>query len=98
MSFIKLEQLLNKSVKKAGITDHLDSAKILVEFSEVAKKVFGESIMKKIKPLNLKNGTLSIACLSSVLGEKLKAQERKVLEELNRPYREKVVERLRFLA
>ena len=97
MTFVKLEQLLPKSVKKADITNQLDSAKILVEFNEVAKKVFGESIMKKIKPLYLKNGTLSVACLSSVLGERLKNQERKVLAELNRPYREKVVERLRFL-
>jgi len=97
MTFVKLENLLDKSIKKAGIGKQLDSSKILDEFNQVGQKVFGEATMKKIKPLYLKNNTLSVACLSSVLAERLKSQERRVLEELNRPYKEKVVERLRFL-
>lgn len=97
MTFVKLEQLLPKSIKKAGISHQLDSLKILEEFNKVAKKIFGEEVMKKIKPLYLKNGTLSIACLSSVLGERLKSQEKRVLAELNRPYKKEMVERLRFL-
>lgn len=97
MTFVKVGHLLPKSIKKAGIASQLDSVKILEEFNQVAKKVFGPEVMKKIKPLYLKNGTLAVACLSSVLGEKLKSQEKRVLVELNRPYKENVVERLRFL-
>lgn len=97
MTFVKVNKLLDKSVDKAGIQSDLDSAKILIEFSSIAQKVFGQAVMKKIKPLYLKKGTLTLACLSSVLADKLKKQERKILEELNRPYREKVVEKLRFL-
>lgn len=97
MSFVKLENLLDRSVKKAGLKSQIESVKILDEFNEIGEKVLGEKIMKKIKPLYLKNSTLSIACLSSVLAEKLKSQERRMLEELNRPYKKKVVERLRFL-
>jgi predicted nucleic acid-binding Zn ribbon protein len=97
MSFIKLEEILPKSIKKAGIKKQVESAKILEEFNEVASRVFGPRVMKKIKPLYLRNGNLTITCLSSVLAEKLKAKEEKVLQELNRPYKKRIVERLRFL-
>ena len=97
MAFIRIRHLLDKSIKKAGINKQLDSVKILGEFNKVGQKMFGEQVMKKIKPLYLKDNTLSVACLSSVLAEKLKARERRVLAELNRPYKRKVVERLRFL-
>ena len=97
MTFVKLEKLLDKSVAKAGIKKQVESVRILNNFSKVGEKFFGRQAMKKIKPLYLKNGTLTLACISSVLAEKIKAQERKVLEELNRSYKEKVVEKLRFL-
>ncbi len=97
MPFIKVGQLLNKSVKKAGITKQLDSVKILNDFNDLGRQIFGEEIMKKIKPLYLKEGTLAVACLSSVLAEKLKVSEKGFLAKLNRPYKKKIVERLRFL-
>lgn len=97
MTFIKLENLLGRSIKKAGITNQLDSVKILEEFDEVGQIFLGKQVMKKIKPLDLKDGTLFIACLSSVLAEKLKGKEGRILEELNRPYKTKVVEKLKFI-
>lgn len=97
MSFVKVEKILPKSVKKAGISGELAANKILEEFPLAIEKLFGPAVMKKIKPLYLKNGTLSIGCLSTVLGQELKADEPMILAELNRPYGRKVVERLRFL-
>jgi hypothetical protein len=97
MPFVKVEKILPKSVKKAGIFSQLVSVKILDEFPLVIEKMFGPAVMKKIKPLYLKNGTLSIGCLYTVLAQQLKADEQKILAELNRPYRKKIVERLRFL-
>jgi len=97
MPFVKLEKLLPKSVKKAGIQSQLDSAKILESFNQVIEKFFGPAAAKKIRPLSLNNGSLSIACLSSVLAQRLKSQERMILEAVNRPYKQKIVTRLRFL-
>jgi hypothetical protein len=97
MPFIKIEKLLPKSVKKAGIKKQLDSAKILADFGEIGSQVFGPEAIKKIKPLYIKDGTLTITCLSSVLAQKLKAQEKRLIWELNRPYHRKIIERLRFL-
>ncbi|MFA6410413.1 MAG: DciA family protein [Candidatus Buchananbacteria bacterium] len=98
MPFIKVEKLLDKSIQKAGISSQLYSVQVLDEFLPVMKKFFGEQTIKKIKPLYLKEGVLSVACLSSVLAEDLKNQEKRILNELNRPYKEKVVLKLRFLA
>lgn len=86
-----------KSIKKAGIKNQLNSAEILKDFMPKMKNIFGDSIAKKIKPMHLKDGTLYIACLSSVLSQDLKSQENRILNELNRNYSTKVVQRLKFL-
>ncbi|MAF13396.1 MAG: hypothetical protein CMI53_00680 [Parcubacteria group bacterium] len=97
MALINLKNLLDKSIKKAGISKNLEAFKILDEFNGVIESIFGEAVRKKIKPLMVEDGTLSVACLSSVLAEKIKTKERIILEELNRPYRAKVVVHLKFI-
>jgi len=88
---------LDKSIKTAGIGGQIDSVKIIDRFIPVAQKFFGPGAINKLKPLSLKNGTLTVNCLSSVFAQQLKADEARILAELNRPYRKKIVERLRFL-
>jgi len=41
MPFIRLEQLLNRSVKQAGLTPKLAHSKVLEEFTAVIEKSFG---------------------------------------------------------
>ena len=53
--------------------------------------------MKKIKFLSCKDGTLTIACLSSVKAEKIKKHEKAILWKLNKSFGKKVVDRIKLL-
>jgi len=97
MPFIRLEQLLNRSVKQAGLTPKLAHSKVLEEFTAVIEKSFGPQASGKVKPLYLKDGVLMVACLSSALVAAITDRQRLILEEVNRPYRQAVVEQIRFL-
>ncbi len=97
MAFSPIKKILPKAVKNAGIGVKLDEAKILAKFEQTASAVFGESVLKKMKPLYIKDGTLYLACLSDLLAEQIKRQERRFLFELNRPLGKGVIEKIRFL-
>ena len=98
MTFTPISKIIPKAVKTAGITIKLDEAKLLENFDKVAVAIFGERVLKKIKPLYIKNGTLMVACLSDILAENIKHAEKKFLYELNKPFRKGVIEKIRFLA
>ncbi|MFA6322372.1 MAG: DUF721 domain-containing protein [Candidatus Buchananbacteria bacterium] len=98
MSFTSIKKIIPKSVKAAGIQNNLNEAKILENFNETAAKVFGDRVLKKIKPLYIKDGTLMVACLSDVLAQYIRENERRFLFELNRPFGKGIIEKIRFLA
>lgn len=96
--FIKLNKLLDKSIKKAGLEKQVVSASILEKFSKVAEEIFGKGITEdKIRPLYLKNNTLTVACLSATMAQELKSHEQEILEKVNKENIGEKVERLRFL-
>ncbi|MCL5795687.1 MAG: DUF721 domain-containing protein [Patescibacteria group bacterium] len=97
MSFIKLENILNKSIKKAGIKKQLDTALALDNFSEIIADIFGAAAKGKIQPMYLGDGVLNIACLSDILAQEIKFKEQEIINRLNQPYSKKVVEQLRIL-
>lgn len=97
MTFQKLENLLPKSVKKAGIVNQVSAAIVCDKFIKVLNEVFDERVTKKVKPMYIKNKTLTIAVLNSVLAQEIKLHEPEILEKLNEKGKEKVVESLRFL-
>ena len=97
MPFIHLEKLLSRSVSQAGLAPKLAHSKGLEEFTMVIEKSFGPQVSGKVKPLYLKERVLMVACLSSALVAAITDRQRLILEEVNRPYRQAVVEQIRFL-
>jgi len=97
MAWQKLENLLPRSIKKAGIDKQVCAAVICDDFIKVLSEVFDERVTKKVKPMYIKNKTLTIGVLNSVLAQEIKLHEQEILRKLNVAGKEKVVERLRFL-
>jgi len=97
MAWQKLENLLPKSIKKAGVDSQVSAAVICDDFIKVLSEVFDERVTKKVKPMYIKNKTLTIAVMNSVLAQEIKLHEPEILKKMNVPGKEKIVERLRFL-
>ena len=98
MPFTRINKILPKVVKTAGIKVKIDESKVLDNFNDVAVNIFGEAVLKKMKPLYVKDGTLILACLSDLLIERIKQSESRFLWELNKPLGKKVISKIRFLA
>ncbi|MBU1164006.1 DUF721 domain-containing protein [Patescibacteria group bacterium] len=97
MAWQKLENLLPKSIKKAGVDSQVGVAVICDDFIKVLSDVFDERVTKKVKPMYIKNKTLTIAVMNSVLAQEIKLHEPEILKKMNKHGEEKIIERLRFL-
>lgn len=98
MPFTKVNDLLGKSLKQAGIKRQVSEAKLIENFFELTKNIISFEMRHKLKPLYVKDGSLQIACLSTVLVERLKSRENEIIEALNKPYGRRIINRLKFLA
>ena len=95
--FHSLGEIIKKTVKKAGIGNQVETALVLEDFSAVLTTIMGEKIGKSVKPMYIRNKTLTIACLSSVIAQEIKFKEQKIIKTLNQKYSKEVVEKLIYM-
>jgi len=93
----QIGSLLDKTINKAGISEQVSAAVVCDQFNRIVQEVIGDKIKSKVKAMYVKNKTLTIAVLSSVVGQEIKLHEQEILEQLSKKVGEQKVERLRFL-
>jgi predicted nucleic acid-binding Zn ribbon protein len=92
-----LKNLIQQSVSRAGISKEVGAAVICNEFDKIMLEIFGDKAKNKVKAQYIKNGTLTVAVLSSVWGQEIKLHEQEILEKLQKKVGINKVVRLRFL-
>ena len=94
---LHIKNLLNKSIKKSGTAMQIEAALVLKQFEKELKKLMGEEIGEKVKAVSLKNQSLTVAVLSSVMASEIKLREPDIIEAINRFFDREVVKSLRFI-
>jgi len=94
---IPLKDLLQKSINKAGVSEQVGAAVVCNEFNKIIQDILDPKLVKRVKAMYVKNKTLTVAVLSSVVGQEIKLYEREILERLEKKVGENIVERIRFL-
>lgn len=98
MGFSSISSILNTTVKKQkGLSGQVTAALVCEEFEKIACREWGEKGAGKVKALYLKDNVLTIACLSSVMAQEIKLNEREILAELNGKFGNGAVERIRYV-
>ena len=92
-----IKDILQSSLQKAGIADQVNAAMVCNEFNRIMEEVFGKQISEKVKALYVKNRTLTLAVMSSAVGQELKLREQELIQKLEKKVGKNRVERLRFL-
>lgn len=87
---------LKKSINKAGIRREVEAFQICDFWENVIKDIFTIEIAKKTQAIKYKNGTLTVAVLSSVLAQEFKFKEEEIKEEINKKARYNAVRKIRF--
>lgn len=67
------------------------------EANKLLISIFGETAKNNCQAVFVKNKILSLACLSSVLEEQIKAREKEIVDNLNKKLGNEAIERVRFL-
>lgn len=89
--------LLQHSVRKGGIETQVESSRVISDFHEELKKLFGPKILNRVQAKFLKNKVLSVAVLGSVLVNEIRLHQGQIIENINAKHKKILVERLRFL-
>lgn len=96
-------QPLGKIVKKAvgqkgDMARNLEASHVVESAEKVLGDVFSPEVKAMMKPLYVKNRTLTISCSSSSVAQELKLNEPQILEGLEKLLGEKLVDRIRYFA
>lgn len=95
--FIKISDLLRKSVKKSGAGDQVEAIDVLKRFNQIIETQYSDKLKDKVKPLYLKNKTLTVSCESQTIASELKLRERKIIQQINSGQKNNLVQTIRFL-
>lgn len=93
-----IKQLLPRSVQRAGIATSIDAARIVTTATRVLEKIFEPAIAVRMKPLYLKNRTLTVSCDSTTVAQELKLQETEILAQLTEKLGAQLVDRIRYFS
>lgn len=93
-----IKNLVSQSVKKAGADKSVEAARVVEITEKIIEKIFGKKMTMHIKPLYLKNRTLTVSCTNSTVAQELKLQEPDILERLTKKLGKNLVDRIRYFA
>lgn len=94
-----LKQLVSQSLNKhAGIKQAVEASLVIEAATEIITRIFGSEIGREIKPLYIKNRTLTVSCPNSTMAQELKLHETEILGELTTTLKEQAVDRIRYFA
>ena len=84
-----ISKFLAKRIKQSGFSQQVKTSLVIGSFNELAKEMFGQRILKKMKALYIKDKVLTIACLSSVMAQELNFKKAEIIEKINKKLSEK---------
>ncbi len=96
--FRDIGSLLPKSIKRAGLARQIKAAQVLKIYEEIVRQYLPDSLASKLKPLYVRDKTLTVASLSSVIAQEMRFKERELLEKINGALGAEVIEKIRYAA
>jgi hypothetical protein len=93
-----LGDILKKRTSQSPIWRGVTAALAVEEANKIIKELFGDEIQKYAQAVYLKNEVLSIACLSSVVAQEVKINEKKIIEKIAKKFSQNIVKKINYLA
>jgi hypothetical protein len=92
-----LGSIFGNKDKRSALMRGVAESMALEEANKLLISIFGETAKNNCQPVFIKNKILSLACLSSVLEEQIKARETEIVSNLNKKLGDQIIEKVRFL-
>lgn len=91
------EALFKRLSTKSPLKRQVEASQILDYASDVLSEVFGKEQAYHVKPLFLKNRTLTITCTNSVMAQEIRLHQAEIIEKVNQKIGKKEVDSIRYL-
>ena len=100
MSFTPISDALDQKVSKNGGTmkKQLEGTELVEKASKIFESFFGAEQAIHIKPLFLKNRTLTVTCSNSAVAQEIRLNQAEIVEKINTVVGKKEVDRIRYLS
>jgi len=92
-----IKNLLSKRIKQSGFSQQVKTSLIIESFEKVIKEIFGSKIVKRIKPLYIKDGILNVACLSSVVVQEINFKKNEIINKIRLKLGEETIKDIKFV-
>ncbi|HSR88976.1 MAG TPA: DciA family protein [Candidatus Udaeobacter sp.] len=93
-----LGEILKKQMKQTTGWKQLEASVIVEKANETLQEIFGLESKKFAQAIYFKDRTISITCLSSVMAQEIRLNEKNFLSVLNTKLGAQTVEKIRYLA
>lgn len=92
-----IKNLLGDSLVRTGAAKEVSAAMVCDEFDKLVLKIMGDKFKDRVQAKYVKDGTMTVAVLSSGTGQEIKMHEHELLEELNKKIGAVKVKKIRIL-
>lgn len=86
MSFLKLPDLLQSALNRAGIQRHVHATSALDCAKRVFRELFGQELEQRITPLFVRGEELCVRVHSSVLANEIRLREKRIIEKIQKQH------------
>lgn len=93
-----LGEILKKQMGQHSIGRHITASLVVETANKVLADSFGQNSRRFAQAVYFKDRAISITCLSSVMAQEIKLNEKKILLILNQKLGAPTVEKIRYLA
>ena len=95
---LDIKTLLEKTIKKHGFGKKIAEKKVKEVFSQIVERLFDKGLAYRVKPMNIKDGYLTVASLSDSSIEQIKIKEAIIISKINKELAEEVVKKINYLS
>lgn len=74
----------------------VEAARVVEAANSILESLFGKEIKDCAQAIYFKNGTITVACLSSVAAQEIKICEEKIIFDLNAKFHKNIVNKINY--
>ncbi len=95
-----LGQILNKQMKQSSNAGwkHVEATMVVEKTNDVLQELFGVASKRFAQAVYFKERTITITCLSSVMAQEIKLNEKQLIEKVNSKLGSIEIGRVRYIA
>jgi len=91
-----IKRLLEKRIQESGLSENVKTALACEAFEVIIAERYDNNILKKVKPLYIKNKILNITCVNSVIMQEINMIKQELIDKVNKKVNQEIINDIKF--